>query len=179
MAQAKKRSRTAAYESLHDLLILKLRSLLDIETEITKALPKLAKAAQDEKLREALTSHLEETKGQAERLTQALELLRDTAQRKSKVEAIRGLAKDAAWIVKSIKSPAARDALIIAAAQYVELYEIAGYGTAAAWADQMGHEKVSALLRETLEEEGAANKKLNAIALDRVNSAVPTEMSEG
>jgi ferritin-like metal-binding protein YciE len=180
MAQKKRASaaRTQKYETLHDLLILKLRSLHDIESQIIKALPKMAKAASDEKLREAFTSHLEETKNQEAHIDRALELLGDTAKGKSKVEAIRGLIKDAEWIIKSVKNPAARDAILIAAAQYVEHYEIAGYGTAREWASLMGHTEVADLLNETLDEEAAANEKLNTLATKSINEKVESGMDE-
>ncbi len=165
------------YETLHDLLILKLRSLQDIEAQIEKALPKIIKAATDEKLREALSAHAEETSEHAERLVTALKILGDEAKGKSKVEAIRGLTDDASWIIKSIKNPAARDALVIAGMQYIEHYEIAGYGTACAWAEQMDHTEVHDLLKKTLSEEASANKKLNQIALERVNEKVESGMN--
>src|SRR4051812_11465236 len=101
------------YESLHDLLILKLDSLYDIEQQLIKALPKMAKAASDEKLREAFSNHLEETKGHAQRLEEALGKL-DESVGKSKVEAIRGLVEDAEWCIKNVKNPLARDALLVA-----------------------------------------------------------------
>lgn len=163
-------------ETLHDLLILKLRALRDVETELLKELPKMNKAVTDEKLREALAAHLEETKRHAERLDDALELLGDSAKRKVRVEAVRGLADDANWVTKSVKNPEARDVAIIAAAQYVEHYEMAGYGTARAWADQMGHAEVAELLQETLDEESAANEKLTALAVGGVNASVESGM---
>lgn len=168
-------ARNPKYETLHDLMILKLRSLYDVEREIIKALPKFAKAASNEKLREAFAEHLEETREHAERLEQIFELLNIPA-KPERVEAVRGLAKDAEWIIKSVKNPAARDAVLIAAAQYVEHYEMAGYGSARAWADVMRHAEVSGLLQQTLDEEGNANKKLTTLAEQEVNEHVESGM---
>ncbi len=163
------------YETLHDLLLLKLGSLLDIEEQIVKALPKMAKAANHEKLREAFSAHLKETEGQVERLNEAFQKLGATA-KKSKVEAIRGLAKDTEWVIKSLKNPAARDALLIASAQYVEHYEMAGYGTARQWAFDMGHNDVVELLHLTLDDEKAADTKLNDLAKSSINQKVESGM---
>lgn len=177
MATKKKKStkkKVERYETLHDLLILKLRALHDVENQLTKALPKMAKAAHDEKLREAFAAHLEETKRHEERIDTALELLGDTSKGKIRVEAIRGLIADSEWIVKSIKNPEARDTALIAAAQYVEHYEMSGYGSAIAWADRMDHREVRTLLEDTLGEEEAADAKLNSIALNRVNANIET-----
>lgn len=165
------------YETLRDLLVLKLGSLLDIEEQLIKALPKMARAAQEEKLREAFTSHLEETKEQAKRLQEAFDNLSVTA-KKTKVEAIRGLVKDTEWIIKSLKNPAARDALLIASAQYVEHYEMAGYGTAHDWAQRLGENEVADLLQETLDEEKAADTKLNDLATSAINDNVDAGTEE-
>lgn len=184
MATSKKKTaskgRTSAqrYETLHDLFILKLWSLHDVESQLIKALPKMAKAATNAKLREAFSNHLEETKVHEERIDRALEILGDSGKGKSKVEAIRGLVKDAEWLIKSIKSPAARDVALIAAAQYVEHYEIAGYGAAATWADQMGHTEVLELLEATLDEEEAADETLSTIAETSVNADLDSGMGE-
>ena len=157
------------YETLHDLLLLKLQVLHDVESQLIKALPKMAKAATDKKLKEAFTSHLEETKMQEERIDQALELAGDTEKHKETSEAIRGLIKDAEWCIKNIKNPEARDAVLIAAAQYVEHYEMAGYGAARTWATEMGHTEIANLLQQTLDEEGAANHKLTELAKHGIN----------
>jgi len=156
------------YVTLHDLLVLKLCALYDVEKQLTKALPKLAKASHNPELRAAFASHLEETKRQAERLEDAAELL-DFKIKPEKSEAIRGLIKDAEWIIKTLKDRDARDALLIAAAQYVEHYEMAGYGSARTWAESMGHTQVAELLQEILDEESATNEKLTEIAQGTVN----------
>src|SRR2546423_724442 len=100
------------YERLHDLLLLKLHSLYDIETQLVLALPKMVKAATDKNLRAAFDKHLGETENHVKRLENALSEMDEKAT-KEKVEAIRGLVKDATWIIKTIKNDAARDALLI------------------------------------------------------------------
>lgn len=165
------------HTTLHELLILKLQSLYDVEQELTKALPRMAKAASNSELSSAFTMHLEETRGQVTRLERAMEILQVPA-KKQKVEAIRGMVKDAEWSIKNVKAPEARDAILIAAAQYVEHFEMAGYGTARAWAELMGHTEVADLLQETLDEEGASNEKLNGLAESKINMEVPTGMQE-
>lgn len=175
MANAvRKRARTTRhpnpkYETLADLLVLMLHSLYDVETQLIRALPQMVKVATNEGLREAFASHLEETAAQQERIGRALAMLGHTGKGKSRVEAIRGLIADAAWIIKSIKNPSARDAILIAAAQYIEHYEIAGYGTAREWARHIGRADVAELLDESLREESVADNALNALALGQIN----------
>jgi ferritin-like metal-binding protein YciE len=167
---------TKKYESLHDLLVLKLHALYDIESVLVKALPKMAKGAADEELRMAFEKHLGETEEHVQRIEQALGELGEKAT-KEKVEAIRGLEKDTSWVLKTVKDDAARDALLIASAQYVEHYEIAGYGSAHEWAELMGHSTVSGLLQSTLDEEKAADEKLNELAKGGINSRANTGMT--
>ena len=152
-----------AYGNLHELFILKLQSLYDIEQELVKVLPKLAKNATNDDLRAAFEDHLKETEDHVDRLEQAFELL-DIEPGKERVEGIRGIAADGGWVMKHIRDEAARDAALIAAAQYAEHYEIAGYGTAREWAGVMGHVEVEELLAKTLEEEEASNQKLTELA---------------
>jgi ferritin-like metal-binding protein YciE len=167
------------YGNLHELLILKLQSLYDIEVELTKALPKLAKAATSDELTEAFESHLMETKGHVTRLEEAMRLL-DVEPRKEKVAGIRGIAEDGDWVAGHT-SPMARDAALIAAAQYAEHYEIAGYGSAREWAAMMDHQEVADLLETTLNEEEAANEKLSELAHSGINQragGIPMEETE-
>jgi ferritin-like metal-binding protein YciE len=164
------------FATLHDLLILKLRSLYDIETQIVVALPKMIKAASDSELSAAFDKHLGETENHVKRLEEALGDL-DQKVTKEKVEAIRGLVKDASWVIKTIKDDAPRDALLISAAQYVEHYEMAGYGSAREWADLMGHKTIAELLQSTLDEEKAADKKLNDLAVGGINSKANAGMT--
>ena len=176
MATKKKAAKPLKYSTLHELLILKLQVLHDIENQLIKALPKMAKAATDPDLRAAFESHLEETKVHEERIDQALELAGDPGKHKQKSEAIRGLIKDAQWSIARVKEAHARDAILIASAQYVEHYEMAGYGAARTWAEDMGHAEIAHLLQATLDEEGAANKKLTTLAEGGINENVVSGM---
>lgn len=156
--------------SVRQLLIMKLQALFDIENEIVKALPKLAKKAEDGELKMAFEEHLEETKRHVDRLVKAFEYLGEKP-KKLKSEGIRGLVEDGEWIAKNIPQPAL-DANLIAAAQYVEHYEMAGYGTASEWAEILGEQEIKSLLEETLEEEKAADEKLNDLAKSKINEKV-------
>lgn len=156
--------------TLHDLLIQKMRALYDVENNLIKALPTMAKNASNEDLVAGFEEHLEQTKEHVARLEKAFKLLKEKPQ-KLKGEAIQGLIADAEWVIKNVGGSAALDANLIAAAQYVEHYEIAGYGSALAWAREMGHDEVADLLEETLEEEKAADEKLNELATSGVNEA--------
>lgn len=156
------------FGSLHELFILKLQSLYDVEQELIKTLPKLAQSASNRDLREAFMEHLKETRGHAQRLEKAFKLL-DEKVKKEKVEGIRGIAEDGSWVMKHVKDEAARDAALIGAAQYAEHYEMAGYGTACEWARLMGHDEVADLLEATLAEEEAANEKLTSLAESGIN----------
>ncbi len=162
------------YETLHDLFILKLQALYAIENELVKALPKMAKNATDEDLKEGFTMHLDETRTQVERLEQAFTLL-EMKQTKTKVEAIRGLAKDAEWVIKNINEDRARDAALISAARYVEHYEMAGYLTAIQWAQELGYDEVRILLEETLQEEMGADEKLAGLAQEKIDDAANSD----
>ncbi len=161
--------------TLQDLFLMKIQALYDIEQEIIKALPKMAQKAGNMELKKGLEEHLEETREQAERLEQIFGILGERP-KKLKVEAIRGIVEDTKWVMSNIKDPQALDASIIAAAQYVEHYEMAGYGTAKEWADMLGLNEARDLLEETLEEEKSADEKLNDVAVSEVNAAV--EMGE-
>jgi ferritin-like metal-binding protein YciE len=151
------------YKRLEDLLILKLKSLYDIEAEIVKALSKMAKKAYNADLKAAFLDHLEVSKGQVERLQKIFDILGRKPQ-KMQVEAIRGLVADIKWLMEEDMSPEALDAALVGAAQYVEHYEIAGYGTAQSWAEELGFEDVADLLHDTLKEEEDADKTLTSLA---------------
>lgn len=188
MAHTKKRSSrkstskeesSGKFATLHELLILKLQSLYDTEQQLVKVLPKLADAATNKELSAAFKEHLIETRGHVRRLEQAFRHL-GVKPKSEKAEAIRGIAEDGSWVMKHVKDNAARDAAIIGAAQYAEHYEIAGYGTAAEWARLMGHDEVESLLSQTLQEEEAANEKLQALAEGGINDeANGMEKEEG
>jgi ferritin-like metal-binding protein YciE len=159
---------------LHELFLDELSDLYSAEQQLTKALPKMAKAAQSDELREALEQHLEETEEHISRLEQVAESLDETLKKKT-CEAMKGLLKEGDEIVKEQKDSTALDAGIIAACQKVEHYEIASYGTVCAWAEQMGHDEALKLLRQTEEEESAADEKLTEIAENIANERAQSE----
>ena len=158
--------------TLRDLLVQKVQALYDIETQIIKALPKMAKKAKNSELKSAFEEHLAETEEQASRLEQVFEILGEKP-KKLKCEGIRGIIEDGAWVMQNVTG-AALDANLIAAAQYVEHYETAGYGSAATWAELLGEDEIKDLLGQTLEEEKAADEKLTSIGESGVNEAVPS-----
>jgi len=157
-------------KTLSDLLIHELKDLYSAEKQLTKALPKLVKAATNENLKQALEDHLDETERQVERLDEIFGQL-DASPRGPKCAAMEGLVEEGKKILEEEMDDDVRDAAIIAAAQRVEHYEIAGYGCARTFAQQLGHDKVAAMLQETLDEEKAADEKLTEIALQSVNEA--------
>ena len=157
-------------ETLRDLLVHELKDLYNAEKQLTKALPKMAKAATNESLQEAFTSHLEETETHVQRLEDALKTLGEST-RGEKCDAMEGLIKEAQKAIKEAGDDAVLDAALIAEAQRVEHYEMAGYGCARAYAEQLGENEIADLLQATLDEESAANEKLNDIALNEVNAA--------
>jgi ferritin-like metal-binding protein YciE len=148
---------------LHELFLEELADLLNAETQLTKALPKMAKAAQSEELRDAIYSHLEETEEHVERLKKVFESVEEKPKSKT-CQAMKGLIEEGSELLKELKGKGSMDAGIIAAAQKVEHYEIASYGSVRAWAEEMGHSKAVKLLTQTLEEEDAADEKLTEIA---------------
>lgn len=156
-----------AVNSLQELFVEELRDIYDAEKRITKALPKMAKAASSEALKEALMGHLDETEGQIARLEQVFREIGETA-RSKKCEGIIGLVSEADEVMQELDGPVL-DAALIASAQKVEHYEIASYGTLAYFADLLGESRAKQLLGQTLEEEKAADEKLNEIAKTDVN----------
>jgi len=149
--------------TLHDLLVDELKDLYHAENQLVKALPKMAKASSDPELKTAFTGHLAETKGHVERLAQALKILGAPVKGKT-CHAMIGLVEEGGEAIEA-KAPAAiRDANLIGAAQRVEHYEMAAYGTAKAFARALNEGKVVALLQATLDEEAAANEKLTEIS---------------
>jgi ferritin-like metal-binding protein YciE len=159
---------------LHKLFLDELADIYNAEQQLTKALPKLAKAAESDELREALEEHLEETEEHISRLEQVAESLNETLKRKT-CKAMQGLIAEGDDIVKEQKNSSALDAGIIAACQKVEHYEIASYGTLAAWAEQMGHDEALKLLRQTEEEEATADEKLTEVAENIANERAQAE----
>lgn len=160
--------------ALHKLFLDELADVYNAEKQLTKALPKLAKAAQSDELREALESHLEETEEHISRLEEVFESLDESVKNKT-CKAMKGLLEEGDEIVKEQKNSNALDAGIIAACQKVEHYEIATYGTLCAWAEQMGHDEALKLLRQTEEEEVTADEKLTEVAETVANQRAQSE----
>ena len=154
--------------TLHDAFIEELRDTYDAEKQLTKALPKLAKAASSADLRAAFESHLRETQGQIQRLEQVFESLDEKARGKH-CDGMAGIIEEGNAVIEEDFEDATMDACLIAAAQRAEHYEMAAYGTLVAWANGMGHSEAARLLQETLDEEKAADQKLNAIAEGGIN----------
>jgi ferritin-like metal-binding protein YciE len=168
--------------TLHEAFIEELRDTYDAEKQLTKALPKLAKAASDPKLREAFEMHLEETRRQIERLEQVFESIDEKARGKH-CEGIAGIIEEGKAIMDEDFDETTMDACLIAAGQRAEHYEMAAYGTLVAWAEAMGHTDAARLLQQTLDEEKAADKKLSGLAEGGINqsaasAAHPEEESE-
>ena len=156
--------------TLHDAFIDELRDTYDAERQLTKALAKLAKAATNPDLREAFESHLEETKGQIERLEQVFEGL-DEKVRGKHCDGIAGIIEEGKSIMEEDFDEVTMDACLIAAGQRAEHYEMAAYGTLVAWARAMGHDEAADLLQENLDEEKAADEKLTGIAEGGINQS--------
>lgn len=163
-------------DTLENLLVHELKDLLSAEKQLTKALPKMAKAAASEALRSAFQDHLEETKGHVNRLEEAFRLL-EKSPRAEHCKAMEGLIEEGADLIEEEGESQVKDAALIGAAQRVEHYEIAAYGTARTLAQMIGNEEVAKLLEETLEEEKAADEKLTDIAMNEVNKEAE-EVSE-
>jgi ferritin-like metal-binding protein YciE len=149
--------------TLNDVLTEQLGDLYSAEQQLVEALPKMAGAASSQELRTAFEQHLEETRGHVKRLEQAFSEI-GIKPPAEECEAMKGLIKEGDKVVKADGQPAAKDAALIAAAQRVEHYEIAGYGTVRTLARELDMDEVSSLMSETLDEESAADEKLTTIA---------------
>ena len=156
--------------TLHDAFIDELRDTYDAEKQLTKALPKLAKAATNAKLRAAFESHLKETQGQIARLEQVFESL-DEKVRGKHCDGIAGIIEEGKSVMEEDFDETTMDACLIAAGQRAEHYEMAAYGTLVAWAQAMGHTEAAKLLQQTLDEEKAADKKLSGLAEGGINQS--------
>src|SRR5579884_1467325 len=154
--------------SLEDVLVDELKDILDAEKQLTRALPKVAKAASAPELKEAIQEHLEVTKGQVERLEQVFEQLGKPARGKP-CQAMKGLVAEAQELMQEDMPKELLDVALIAAAQKVEHYEMAGYGTVRTLAQTLGHRDAAQLLEQTLKEEEETDKKLTTIAKKFVN----------
>lgn len=154
--------------TLHDAFIMELRDAYDAEKQLIKALPKMAKAASTEGLRDALEQHLEETREHVTRLEQVFGTLDEKVKGKH-CDGIAGIIEEGQNALAEDLDDAALDACIIAAGQRAEHYEMAAYGTLVAWARAMGHDEAAELLQETLDEEKAADETLTSLAEGGIN----------
>lgn len=154
--------------SLHDLFVNELKDLYNAENQLLKALPKMAKAASSPDLKAAFTEHLAVTRKQVERLETIFTELGASPKGK-KCKAMEGLVEEGKEVIEEDGDPAVKDAALIASAQRVEHYEIAGYGCVRTFAKLLGYEDAATLLQETLDEEGDADKKLTELAETVIN----------
>lgn len=159
--------------TIEDLFIHELSDIYSAEKQLTKALPKLARAATNPELQQIFTSHLEETNGQIVRIDEAVAATGIKLKR-IKCAAMEGLIEEGSEVIDEIEKGPVLDVALIAAAQKVEHYEISGYGTLCAMAKQLGYSEVEKLMAETLVEEKGADLKLNKLALQKVNLAAQT-----
>jgi len=165
--------------SLQDLLVEELKDLYSAEKQLTKALPKMAKAASNEELRQGFEEHLTQTEEHVRRLEQCFEHLGEPAKAK-KCKAMEGLIEEGSEMIKQDAEDDVKDAGLIAAAQKVEHYEIASYGTVRAYAEILGHDECVQLLQQTLDEEKETDQKLTDLAMSSINiEASEGEESEG
>ena len=151
--------------SLQELYVEQLRDLYNAESQLVKALPKMAKSARSQELRQGFEKHLEQTKGHVDRLEQIFSALAENPKGR-KCAGMQGLVKEGQELIKEESSSEALDAGLIAAAQRVEHYEIAGYGTVRAFAELLGEEEAVSLLQHTLDEEKETNQKLSELSTD-------------
>ena len=159
---------TPEFNSLDDLFLNQLEDLYDAEHRIIRALPKMSEAAKDPQLKQAFDKHLSETRYQVERLETIFRSMNRTPERET-CEAMKGLLREGEEMIDAKGDPRIRDAALIAAAQRVEHYEMAGYGTARSLANQLGRTDAARLLQETLNEEKAADRTLTGVAESSVN----------
>lgn len=166
-------------ESLQDALLHELKDIYSAEKQLTKALPKMAKAASNPDLAAGFEKHLEETEEHVNRLEGIFKEL-EASSRGEKCKGMEGLIEEGSKLLEEEGEPAVLDALLISAAQRVEHYEIAAYGSAIAFAEQLGLKNVSKTLKQTLSEEEATDKKLSELAESRINveASNPTDAVE-
>ena len=156
-------------KNLNDLFLAESGDMYNAEKQLVKALPKMAKAASNPELKDAFESHLEETKNQVNRLEDVFGEVNHKVQGQT-CEAMKGLVEEGSELIEDAVEPAARDAGLIAAGQKVEHYEIASYGCLVTWAKELGLKHAADLLNQNLDEEKAADKKLNTIAMNKANA---------
>ena len=155
-------------ETLKDLYVEELKDLYSAENQIIKALPKMIKAASHDELKQAFTRHLKETEIHVQRLEEVCDEL-GVSPKGKKCVGMEGLLKEGSELIKEKPSPEALDAGLISAAQHVEHYEMAGYGTVRTYARQLGYDAQSELLQRTLDEEGETDHLLTALAESSIN----------
>ena len=160
--------------TLQDLFIHELKDLYSAETQLLKALPKMAKAATHPELQAGFEEHLEQTKGHVARLEEIAELCKCKLTG-HKCKAMEGLIEEGSELIAEDAADTVRDAGLIGAAQRVEHYEIAAYGTARALATCLGYEEAAELLGETLEEEKETDEKLTELAMSAINAEAAAE----
>jgi ferritin-like metal-binding protein YciE len=165
--------------TLHDAFIDELRDAYDAEKQLTKALPKMAKAATSPDLRAAFETHLQETRGQISRLERVFASL-DEKVRGKHCDGVAGIIEEGKSVMEEDFDDTTMDACLIAAGQRAEHYEMAAYGTLVAWARVMGHTEAADLLQQTLDEEKATDEKLTALAESGINQeAADASQSSG
>jgi ferritin-like metal-binding protein YciE len=160
--------------NLNELFVDSLKDLYDAEQQIVKALPKMIDQAESTDLKQGFQEHLDVTHRQVERLDQIFKELKMPAQGKH-CKGMEGIIKEGNEMMKEMADPMVKDAALIAAAQKVEHYEIAGYGTARAYAQALGHENIASLLDQTAKEEGQTDKKLTRLAEGHINTRAKTQ----
>lgn len=163
-------------QTLQELFVEEIRDLYDAEKQLVKALPKFAKAATDRELKAALTNHLDVTRNQVTRLEQVFEIAGETAKGKP-CKGMKGLIEEGQEMTQEEAADEVMDLAIIGAAQRVEHYEIAGYGTARTFAEKLGLSDAAEILDQIADEEGEADKKLTAIS-ERLLEEFEVEESE-
>lgn len=163
--------------SLKELLLDELKDVHDAEKQITKALPKMAKHATSPELKRAFEKHLQMTETQIGRLTKAFDLLGEKAGSKP-CKAMKGLVAEGEDLMEEHEPSALLDAALVGAAQRVEHYEIAAYGTICAYADALNHNELSSLLRQTLDEEKQTDELLSSMGI-KINEQVAAQTTNG
>ncbi|MGA8730415.1 MAG: ferritin-like domain-containing protein [Terracidiphilus sp.] len=164
-------------DTMEKLFVQELKDLYSAENQITKALPKMVKAAASNELKSAFEHHLKETEGQIQRLDKVFEIL-GTSPKGKTCDGMKGVLEEGNQMLSETAEGDVRDAALISAGQRVEHYEMAGYGTVRAYAERLGKSQIVKLLEQTLEEEKAADKKLTEIS-KKVNPAARETASAG
>ncbi len=159
-------------DNMEDLLIAELKDLYDAESRILDALPKMESAASSPQVKQAFRTHLSQTERQKDRLEQVFRMI-DRKPERSTCEGMKGLIEEGSVLVKAKGNPKVKDAALISAAQRVEHYEIAAYGSARSFAQQLGHADVANLLQMTLNEEGETDHQLTQVAESSINPQAP------